>query len=66
MAASDSTLAFNGPPTLHADTLSEWSFTTNQQGQTVVSAFPALTFACRKDAERFCARIAQAKRQRGK
>jgi hypothetical protein len=34
---------------------------TDECGQTTISAFPALKFACRRDAERFCARVTQSR-----
>ena len=39
-------------------------FSTDKQGRTVCSSFPKLTFACRKDAEKFCARIVASNKRR--
>jgi hypothetical protein len=48
-------------------TLTADSFQTNEHGRVIVSVFPAFTFACKRDAERFILRIVQANRQvRGK
>ena len=48
-------------------TLTANSFQTDNHGRVTLSVFPAFTFACKRDAERFVMRIVQANRQvRGK